>query len=360
MLKKHFRGYRELISYSSKYFYRNALQSIKIRSKSIDDVICITSIEHDGRIELIENTNQLEIDAIITEVERIMKEETKSTIGILTPHTNQQKLLVDAFSKHPDNEMLFKQHKLKIMTFDTCQGEERDIILYSMVANPASDKLWGVFIKDRNSVDLEENGQVKLQRLNVGFSRAKERMHFFLSKAIDDYSGSIGEAIRHYITTLQDSKKLPEVSDTDIRSPMETKVLSWFQNTDFYSSNSSSIEMRAQFPLGEYLTQLDKHYSHPDYVVDFLVIYKDKDQCDHKIIIEYDGFEFHFQNHDSINEFNFGEYYTEDHIYREKVLESYGYKFIRLNRFNLGKDPVETLNGHIENIVKKNFAKVTS
>ena len=45
-----------------------------------------------------------------------------------------------------------------------------------------------------------------------------------------------------------------------------------------------------------------------------------------------------------VNEFNFEEYYTDEHYERQKVLESYGYKFIRLNRFNCSDDPVGHLN----------------
>lgn len=354
MLKKHFRGYRENISYSNKYFYNDSLQAIKIRAKSIDDVIRFTQIEHDGRMELIENTNKLEIEAIIAEVENICKEDIKISIGIITPHTNQQKLLVEAFSKHSNYEHFQKQHKLKIMTFDTCQGEERDIILYSMVANQISDKLWGVFVKDRGNIELEESGKIKLQRLNVGFSRAKEQMHFFLSKPVQAFSGSIGEALQHYHKVLEMARKLPDVDSTDARSPMEKKVLNWLQETIFFKSHQTTIELQAQFPLGEAIKQLDKHYSHPLYVSDFLLIYTDEDKIQHKIIIEYDGFEYHFKELASINEFNYGQYYTNKHVYREKVLESYGYKFIRINRFNIGKEPIETLNRRLLNIIKKN------
>ncbi len=353
MLKKHFRGYRELISYSSKYFYGDSLQAVKIRATPIESTIRFSFIEHDGRIELIENSNQLERAAIIAEIERIAREEPNRSIGIITPHTNQQKLLVDAFSKHPDNEHFVKQHKLKIMTFDTCQGEERDIILYSMVASAVSDKLWGIFIKDRNSVELEEGGTIKLQRLNVGFSRAKERMDFYLSKPLEDYTGSIGEALRHYQKTCEEAKCLPNSESTDSRSPMEKKVLHWIQESAFFKANKSVIELHTQFPLGKYIKQLDKRYSHPTFVVDFLLVYLDAESKQHKIIIEYDGFEFHFQDFSSVNEFNYDEYHTEKHVYREKVLESYGYNFLRLNRFNVGKDPVATLSLRLEGLIKK-------
>jgi hypothetical protein len=358
MLKKHFRGYKEIISYSSKHFYDDSLQAIKIRAKPIEQVIKFDFIDHDGRIETVENSNRLEIEAIVAEVERIAKEE-EASIGILTPHTNQQKLLVEAFSKHPEYEHFTKGHKLKIMTFDTCQGEERDIILYSMVANPASDKLWGIFIKDAKSVDLEEGGQIKFQRLNVGFSRAKERMHFFLSKPIDAFTGSIGEALVHYQRALEEAKKLPNANDTDPNSPMEKKVLNWLQDTAFFKLNRSNIELHAQFPLGEYIKQLDKRYTHPSYVVDFLLVFTDPSGKQHRIIIEYDGFEYHFQDHAAINEFSYGQYYTEQHVYREKVLESYGYNFVRINRFNVGTDPIITLHNRLEDTVKKKTIKAT-
>jgi hypothetical protein len=32
----------------------------------------------------------------------------------------------------------------------------------------------------------------------VGFSRAKERMHFFLSKPVEEFAGGIGKALQHF------------------------------------------------------------------------------------------------------------------------------------------------------------------
>jgi len=54
------------------------------------------------------------------------------------------------------------------------------------------------------------------------------------------------------------------------------------------------------------------------------------------------------------------QYYTANHVEREKALEGYGYKFIRLNRFNIGKKPVEVLNSLIEKTLKKKSNPSTS
>jgi very-short-patch-repair endonuclease len=191
-----------------------------------------------------------------------------------------------------------------------------------------------------------------LQRLNVGLSRAKECMHFVLSKPIEKYNGSIGDALRHYSFVLAEARKERSISETDENSKMEPKVMKWFYDTDFWKKHNDSIEFIPQFELGKYLKQLEKTYNHPNYKVDFLLVHRDEGHKEHKIIIEYDGFREHFKKIDEINEFNYQDYQTDAHVYREKVLESYGYKFLRINKFNVGDDPVATLNKRIESLVK--------
>jgi hypothetical protein len=48
---------------------------------------------------------------------------------------------------------------------------------------------------------------LKYQRLNVGFSRAKECVHFVLSKPIERFSGSVRVALQHFNRLVQDKSK---------------------------------------------------------------------------------------------------------------------------------------------------------
>jgi very-short-patch-repair endonuclease len=360
MLKKHFRGYPELISYSSKYFYDDSLQAVKVRGKLIDDVLKFEVIEHDDKVDLLElqNSNKLESDFIISKLKEMKKNGDKLTVGIITPFTNQQKFITSEISKLEEAEYFYEELRLKVMTFDGSQGEERDYIFYSMVVTPLKDNLNSIFIKSLANRDLEEDASMRVARLNVGFSRAKECMHFVLSKPIMEYTDEIGTAIKHYYRKLEDVKKGPDIDDVDKNSPMEAKVLSWIRETSFYNNNSENIDLQAQFPVGEYLKQIEKYYTHPKYKTDFLLSYKDDKEKYHQIIIEYDGFEYHFRNKEMVNELNYNHYYNEDDVYREKVLESYGYSFLRINRFNLGKEPVQTLNERLEKIVQKKSLQV--
>ena len=353
-LKKHFRCYPEIISYSDKYFYDNTLQCMKIRGKQIEDVIKIEVINHDGKFDETRNTNELEIEHIIKKLKDFKEKEIDQSIGIITPHREQVTLLFDKINELPERDWLFGKCKLKIMTFDTCQGEERDYIFYSMVATKEKDQLNYIFPAIQHDETLQEialkggkSGE-RAQRMNVGFSRAKECIHFVLSKPIEKFHGEIKNALFHYKIELEIGKK--KVGKTDPKSKMEPKVIKWFEGTKFYKENKEKIEFIPQFELGKYLKQLDKDYNHPAYKVDFLLIFENK-----KIVIEYDGFKEHFADLEEVNESNYKYYMKDDDIYRQKVLEGYGYKFLRINRFNIGDDPIETLNGRLENLVKKNF-----
>lgn len=350
MLNKYFRGYKEIISYSNKHFYKNKLQVMKIRGKSIADVLVFTEINHDGKLELVPKSNRLELEAIKEELLKLLEQNYPGSVGIITPHTNQRRLLFTEIRKMPEYSELEKRFNLKIMTFDTCQGEERDIIIYSMVAHPGADSLYGVFLKDMSELDLEEDGKIKAQRLNVGFSRAKEKMHFFLSKPIDEYSGEIGNALRHYQNELAAASKQVDPALTDPNSAMEAKVLDWIYKTDFWTSNHQNIELLPQFELGRYLKQLDETYTHPFFRVDFLLLYEDNDKSS-KIIIEYDGFREHFLDLMEVDANNYEDHYKPADIYRQKTLESYGYRFLRINRFNVGENPVDTLDGRLKEVI---------
>jgi very-short-patch-repair endonuclease len=133
---------------------------------------------------------------------------------------------------------------------------------------------------------------------------------------------------------------------------MEEKVLHYVQQTAFYQNNMDHVELQTQFPLGDYLRQLDPSYKHPAYRCDFLLTYS-YDGGQVRVIIEYDGFAEHFRNRDKVTPYNYEQFYREDDIERQLIIEGYGYKFLRINRFNLGNDPVETLSNRLFQLIQQ-------
>jgi AAA domain len=344
-LKKHFRSYPEMISFSSKYFYGDSLQVMKIRGKPIEDVIEFDAIKHDGLIDQ-RNVNALEAKRIVEKIAECLDYDALPTVGVITPHTEQQAYIAKLVGEHPQSEEFYDKLRLKIMTFDSCQGEEREIVFYSLVATEEKDRLAYVFPSKLDREHAEEvDHNLRLQRLNVGLSRGQEKIVFVHSKAPEKYASALRVALQHYRNELERVKSMPGEEDVDAASPMERKVLHWLRQVPLIRDLDGDCEIDANFELGRYLRQLDPTYSHPDYRVDFLIRMSVGGR-QHQLVLEYDGFEYHFAKgipSGMINSQTWRFYLMEDDLEREKVLESFGYPMIRLNRFNLGKDPVATI-----------------
>lgn len=189
-------------------------------------------------------------------------------------------------------------------------------------------------------------------------------MHFVLSKPVAAFGGGLGAALRHYQQQLEQGDRVPNAAVTE--SPMEIKVLEWIQNTGFWARYGFTLSLRAQFPMGEYLRQLDPLYRHPNYRVDFLIQGQVVPEASRdpkgeplpdavtetvSIVVEYDGFREHFQHRSEVDEHNWEHYLSEDDIEREKIIESYGFKMLRINRFTLGDDPVVALSDRLMRLV---------
>lgn len=356
MLRKHFRSYPELIGYSSSTFYDHQLQAIKVRGRPISEVIRFDQIDAQGKAAT-RATNQAEADFIEEQLIELLGRPSPPTVGIITPFREQHTLLTKKLFGHARAPEFEKTLRLKVMTFDSCQGEEREIIFYSMVATRGQDALNYIFPVALTNAQENVEEKLKMQRLNVGFSRAQETVWIVHSMPIDEFRGSIGGALNHYRTTLK--KKEVLASTTDQSSPMEAKILGWLQATSFVSSQPDTVEIVPQFPIGDYLKQLDPLYEHPAYRVDFLLTCETAKGVV-SIVVEYDGFEYHFDGGSAVNVGNHARYLKDGDVERQLTLESYGYRFLRVNRFNLDKDPVATLDERLIKLMQVATGETTT
>jgi AAA domain len=374
-LRKHFRGYPELIDYSDSHFYRN-LQTMKIRGKSIEDVIRFEiemplkdDIQLDKNCKN-KNVNHAEARRIFAHLEDLKAEGFEGTVGIITPFTNQQKLISKWLYNAPDAEHFEKQFELKIMTFDTCQGEERDIIFYSMVEKMGEKVLNRIF--PVKQVEDYEN-KLRYQRLNVGLSRVKEQAIFILSKPLEALeAGEIKKALMHFKNRLEQNvaneRNLRDTEQTE-STPQELFVENTLRETDFYQQNQSKITLLKRFNLENYLRQLEPNLELPPYRVRFLILYQIHEQKVKTIIIEYDAHEFGFRNSEfGIQALNLqsvenqqnmpqfripnSETQIRKSIELQKTMEAYGYSFLSWNKWLLnGEDSVSFLDRKLKQIV---------
>lgn len=156
LLHNHYRCAKEIIDFSNKKYYNNQLnvKSYKIYDKPL--VFC--DVEQNYSTE--KNTAPKEVEQIIQHI----KKNSQKNIGIITPFKNQKELIEHRLKE----ENL--EHAVDCGTVHAFQGDEKDEILFSLaLTNYTQDKTY----------DWLKNNR---ELINVGVSRAKEKLILFASK----------------------------------------------------------------------------------------------------------------------------------------------------------------------------------
>jgi len=336
---KYFRSAPELISYANKTFYDNKLKCIKARVLPLKESLKFDVISVDNPDSQGVHSNEAEAKHILAALLDMKESGYTGTIGILTPYYEQAALIQKYLDESVINDW-FERRNLRVMTFDTAQGEERDYIFYSMAADETQTAQYVFPING----DVQA-ATAKQQRLAVGLSRAISVMHFVLSRPVEAYQDEIRNVLRHYQQLIGTGTPKKSATTTDILLAAESLLPQYFYATKFYKKYTDRTRLVTQFSLGDLLKPLAPRYRHPAYKVDFMVAFDDE-----RIVITYDEFKENFMSGDkNIRD----SYLTAQEIYDQKQLEGYGYKFLRLNKFNLGVKPIETLDKLLSDAIKK-------
>ncbi len=178
-LSWHYRSRHEsLIAFSNAHYYDNKLMTFPSPEAPVSSVkwYPVEGFYDRGRTK----KNQAEGEAVIAEiVRRLMDEDLrKQSIGVVTFSSIQQSLiedlLDDKFREYPELESLQSSlpEPIFIKNLENVQGDERDVILFSIGYGP--DSLGKVSL---NFGPLNREGGWR--RLNVAVSRARHEMIVF-------------------------------------------------------------------------------------------------------------------------------------------------------------------------------------
>jgi len=353
-LNVHFRSFPEIISYSNEYFYKESqieLVPNRIRTKPIKEVLRFMKVETQGNSG--RRVNLDEIEAIKNDIENVIAQGYKGTIGVICSFQDQKDRMEEIFRKemkiHPD---LVRHHRFTVWFVGDVQGEERDMIYYSFVEDK---KLDNGSLRDIYPViggTADNIRKLKMQRLNVGFSRAKDTMVFVHSMPLTDYSDTrLGNALLHYEKALNAAHDQYVENESVFGSPAEKELYSLILQTKFFQTHRDSLRLIAQFEIGKYIRE-EYHRYIPNYRVDFLLT-KSQGGKEKSLVLEYDGVEFHTRNPEIVTRHNFDQEYLEYDIERQLELESYGYSFLRIHKYSLIPNPelpkrVDVLNSLLE------------
>ncbi|MEM9933787.1 MAG: AAA domain-containing protein [Bacteroidota bacterium] len=190
-LRWHYRSQDSaLIQFSNTHFYEDRLQVIPPSTPKLENIPPIVWKAVPGSWS--RNTNEVEAQEIIHLIRNLLDREDKPSIGVVTINYHQQELIKDLLdtelenlgqSHHPHyhrlTDMLIPKGEeeapaLFIKNIENVQGDERDIIIFSIAYAPdARGKLQARF-----GLLNQEGGE---NRLNVAITRARLQVYVVCS-----------------------------------------------------------------------------------------------------------------------------------------------------------------------------------
>ncbi|MGA1285537.1 MAG: AAA domain-containing protein, partial [Prochlorothrix sp.] len=204
-LKWHYRSRHEsLIAFSNREFYDNSLTIFPApRQNFAVEYHYVEAGAYRDR------ANMPEVQAVAAAVVDFVEQYPHLSLGVVTLNQKQQELLIDEldslFARNPALEEYRTQKEATLEPFfvknlENVQGDERDVIFISTVYGPTEP---GGAVMQRFGPINSKNGH---RRLNVLFTRAKERITIFSSMKPSDIRDGRHRGVsilRDYLTYAQ-------------------------------------------------------------------------------------------------------------------------------------------------------------
>lgn len=172
-LQGHYRSQSlPLIEFSNRFFYEGRLKLLP--DKEVMNRQDAPILYHTVTGEWLNNTNRVEANAVVDFALHMIRKFPEKEVGVITFNAPQQVLIMDLLEEKAAREGLSIPQSLFIKNIENVQGDEKDIIIFSI------------------GYARDENGKLNMQfgslnvaggenRLNVAVTRAREKIIVFSS-----------------------------------------------------------------------------------------------------------------------------------------------------------------------------------
>lgn len=298
LLDEHFRSLPPIIEFSNRRWYDERLRIMTdVRRKRFgppgQPVIEMHLVE-DGVISNDSQENEAEARALVAYLGRLVTDPdyADASIGVLCLFEEQVSLVHELVTDLIDPEE-WAAHDLVVVNPDGFQGDERDVILYSLS--------WDNKIMPRAALSARQADSPHIQgMLNVAFTRARDEIHVFHSAPVDTFgmAGGHGGALGGWMThcaAVHEGTELVEGPPPQIDSEFEGDVAG--------ALRKFGVSVRHQYPACGFRLDL---------VCEFR---------GGRVAVECDGELYHHDEHGNLR--------IED-IERQGVLERAGWRVLRI------------------------------
>ena len=348
-LTYHYRSkYEELINFSNYAFYDEKLD--------IAPNICKNVYKPIERIKVngiwSDRKNHEEAVEVVKILKKILKERDKNqTIGIITFNTEQEHYIADIIDIECQKDPAFRETYLKefnrkdngedtglfIKNIENVQGEERDIIIFSIgYAKNERGKVVALF-----GPLSQEGGE---NRLNVAITRAKEKIYLITSIEPEELNVAFSKNIGPKVL----KKYLQYARAVSFDNKYEQKIIleSLRKKTVIENTENAGLEMEIKEALEKKKYIVDTNIGSSKYKINLAIYNKKLDR--YVLGIELDSNAYH--SSDSL---------LERDVYRTKFLSSRGWNMMRLWSRDWWTDKHKTIE-LIESKIEKAIEKILS
>lgn len=258
-LRWHYRSRHEsLIAFSNFMYYQNKLHtfpSAELAHRSLG----VQFIKVDGLYDRGKSrTNRVEAQKVVTELFSFLQGDNPPTVGVVTFSQAQQSLIEDLIDaeriKQPDLEHHFAPdhpEPVFVKNLETVQGDERDIIFFSICYGPeAQGRIY------HNFGPLNRTGGER--RLNVAVTRARRAMIVISSMTADmlDSRKLNATGAAHLKTFLNYAQHGPSALESEADVLAEAKTESPFEEQVYRFLISKGYEVVPQVGVAGYRVDL--------------------------------------------------------------------------------------------------------
>jgi very-short-patch-repair endonuclease/cellulose biosynthesis protein BcsQ len=303
MLTEHFRCVPEIIQFSNRLCYQGRIRPLR---ESHSTPLKPPVVPYRVRGTRFGRVNEEEAETIAALILAMLQHPAyaEKTIGVISMVDEDQAKHIERLVRKlclddPKLEQELEKRKFLCGTSAQFQGDERDVVLLSLVDAPSPD---------RTPLPLRNDERFK-QRFNVAASRARDQLWvvYSLDPANDLKEGDLRrELIQFALQVHSDPESVMQIPESErTESPFEREVLEYLVHRGY--------RVRAQWPVGSYR-------------IDLVV-----EGETHRVAIECDGDRYHPI-----------EKIPED-LERQAVLERLDWRFIRIRGSEFYRDRTSTM-----------------
>jgi len=298
-LDEHYRSLPAIIDFSNQRWYGGRLRLMRDQDdKQFGDpdgpVINLHRVT--GSVTPGTQENEIEARDLVTHLHQMLRHPgySEASFGVICLFEEQMRLVNDLVAEQIPDE-LRGSHDLVVVNPDGFQGDERDVIIYSLSFDAAG--------MTQQALSARQADREHIQgMLNVAFTRARDEIHIFHSADVSDFGMTSGSgAIRDWLEYCNQycNGRGATTAGAEIQL---AKAQSEFEQEVMASLVSKGVKVTAQYPSCGFFIDVVAELN------------------DRRLAIECDGEIWHLDEH--------GELKQED-IERQEILERAGWKVIR-------------------------------